>query len=126
MLDPHDLLDLRDATQSQLSLQHQHRDAVELGRGRPDHGAVAPEPNICDGALGNPSGLVDQQAFVEATGRREIMKSALSPAPDMLQPGERSLEMLSRHGVRAVQHLAWTANRDDHASPVAVNPDARI
>src|SRR5215469_8519682 len=126
MLDPHDLLDLRDASQSQLSLQHQHRDAVELGRGRPDYEAVAPEPNICDGALGDPSGLVDQQALVEASGGREGMKSALSPAPDMLEPSERPLEMLSRHGVRAVQHLLRTADRDDHASPVTVDPDARI
>ena len=48
------------------------------------YGAIAPEPNVGDGALGDPSGLVDQQALVEASGRRDVIKSALPQLPTCL------------------------------------------
>src|SRR5262249_52272705 len=66
------------------------------------------------------------QAIVKAGRYRELMKSALSPAAYVLEPGKRALEVLNRHGVRASQHLLRPANCHDQAGPVAVDPDACI
>src|ERR1700739_2448808 len=103
VVDAESRLSLRDAARRQLASQDQHRDSIEVGSLRPDDGAVAPEADVGDSALGNPAGLVDQQAIVKTGSLSELMKSALSPAAHVLEPGKRALEMLNRHGVRAAE-----------------------
>ena len=81
---PDSRVGLRCACGAELTLDGEHRYAVQPRAVGPDDCAVAPEPDVRDLALGDPARLVDKQSLVKARRRRDLAESALAPAPACL------------------------------------------
>lgn len=123
---PDSRLSLGYAGGAEFTLDGEHRCTVQPRAVGPDYCAVAPEPDVRDPAFGDPARFVDKQCLVKARGRRDLTESALAPAPRVLEPGERPLEVLGQHRMRTHRHLLRSANCHDEPSPVPVDADACV